>query len=111
MIVKIKDIIEKQKVIVVGQKFIDFEMLIFDGKLVKLFDYVGKGKVVLVDFWVSWCGLCCCEMFNIVEVYVKYKGKNFEIVGVFLDQDVDKWKDVIKKLNIIWFQMFDLKGW
>ena len=41
----------------------------------------------------------------------KYKGKNFEIVGVSLDQDADKWKDAIKKLNITWPQMSDLKGW
>lgn len=41
---------------------------------------------------------------NIVEAYAKYKGKNFEIVGVSLDQDADKWKDAIKKLNITWLR-------
>lgn len=110
-IVKIKDITEKQKATAAGQKFIDFEMLTPDGKPVKLSDYVGKGKVVLVDFWASWCGPCRREMPNIVEAYAKYKGKNFEIVGVSLDQDADKWKDAIKKLNITWPQMSDLKGW
>ena len=66
---------------------------------------------VVVDFWASWCGPCRREMPNIVEAYAKYKGKNFEIVGVSLDQDADKWKDAIKKLNITWPQMSDLKGW
>ena len=106
-----EEITEKQKATAAGQKFIDFEMLTPDGKPVKLSDYVGKGKVVLVDFWASWCGPCRREMPNIVEAYAKYKGKNFEIVGVSLDQDADKWKDAIKKLNITWPQMSDLKGW
>ena len=74
-------------------------------------ELIMKIKVVLVDFWASWCGPCRREMPNIVEAYAKYKGKNFEIVGVSLDQDADKWKDAIKKLNITWPQMSDLKGW
>ena len=51
LIMKIKEVTEKQKATAAGQKFIDFEMLTPDGKPVKLSDYVGKGKVVLVDFW------------------------------------------------------------
>ena len=82
-----------------------------EGKTVKLSDYVGKGKVVLVDFWASWCGPCRREMPNLVEAYAKYKNKNFEIVGVSLDQSADAWKEAIKKLNITWPQMSDLKGW
>ena len=82
-----------------------------EGKTVKLSDYVGKGKVVLVDFWASWCGPCRREMPNLVEAYAKYKNKNFEIVGVSLDQSADAWKEAIKKLNITWPQMSDLKYW
>ena len=55
-IVRIKELTDKQKKTAVGTKFIDFEMKTPDGKPVKLSDYVGKGKVVLVDFWASWCG-------------------------------------------------------
>ena len=48
---------------------------------------------------------------NLVEAYAKYKNKNFEIVGVSLDQSADAWKEAIKKLNITWPQMSDLKYW
>ena len=110
-IVRIKDLTEKQKKTAVGTKFIDFEMQTPEGKTVKLSDYVGKGKVVLVDFWASWCGPCRREMPNLVEAYAKYKGKNFEIVGVSLDQDAAAWKESISKLNMTWPQMSDLKFW
>ena len=110
-IVKIKEMVEKQKKTAVGQKFIDFEMQTPDGKSVKLSDYAGKGKVVLVDFWASWCGPCRREMPNLVEAYAKYKGKNFEIVGVSLDQNADSWKEAIKTLKMTWPQMSDLKYW
>lgn len=111
IIIKIKDNVEKMKTTAVGQKFTDFEMLTPDGKPVKLSDYVGKGKVVLVDFWASWCGPCRREMPNLVEAYAQYKKKGFEIVGVSLDQSGDAWKDAIQKLNITWPQMSDLKYW
>lgn len=93
-----------------GKQYTDFEVN-QNGETVKLSDYVKPGQYTLVDFWASWCGPCRREMPNIVEAYAKYKGKNFEIVGVSLDQDADKWKDAIKKLNITWPQMSDLKGW
>ena len=110
-IAKIKANVEKMKATAVGQKFTDFEMQTPDGQNVKLSDYVGKGKVVLVDFWASWCGPCRREMPNLVEAYKQYKNKNFEIVGVSLDQNGDAWKAAIEQLNITWPQMSDLKYW
>lgn len=111
VIIRIKENVEKMKATAVGQKFTDFEMKTPEGKVVKLSDYAGKGKVVLVDFWASWCGPCRREMPNLVDAYAKYKNKNFEIVGVSLDQNGDSWKEAIKKLNITWPQMSDLKYW
>ena len=110
-IASIKDKVEKLKATAVGQKFTDFEMQTPDGKAVKLSDYVGKGKVVLVDFWASWCGPCRREMPSLVEAYKKYRNKGFEIVGVSLDRDAEAWKNGIEKLDITWPQMSDLKYW
>ncbi|HJD76125.1 MAG TPA: AhpC/TSA family protein [Bacteroides reticulotermitis] len=107
----IKELTEKQKKTAVGVKFTDFAMVTPDEKPIKLSDYVGKGKIVLVDFWASWCGPCRREMPNLVDAYAKYKGKNFEIVGVSLDQDGAAWKESIKTLGMTWPQMSDLKFW
>lgn len=110
-IVKIKDRIEAAKNTAVGKTFIDLELNDPNGNPVKLSDYVGKGKVVLVDFWASWCGPCRREMPNLVELYAKYKNKNFEIVGVSFDRTAEAWVKGIADLNITWPQMSDLGYW
>ncbi|WP_321332248.1 TlpA disulfide reductase family protein [uncultured Bacteroides sp.] len=110
-ILHLKELIKTAKATAVGQKFVDIEMLTPEGKPIKLSDYAGKGKVVLVDFWASWCGPCRQEMPNLVSAYAKYKNKGFEIVGVSLDKDGESWKGGIKQLNITWPQMSDLKYW
>jgi thiol-disulfide isomerase/thioredoxin len=70
-----------------------------------------RGKVVLIDFWASWCGPCRREMPNVVKAYNKYKDKGFEILGVSLDQDKAAWVEAIKKDGITWPQVSDLKYW
>lgn len=94
-----------------GSTVIDLSMPDMDGKRVKLTDWVGKGKYVLVDFWASWCGPCRQEMPNVVEAYKKYKGDKFEIVGVSFDNNAAAWKGAVKNLGMTWPQMSDLKGW
>jgi thiol-disulfide isomerase/thioredoxin len=76
-----------------------------DGKSLTLSSL--KGKFVLVDFWASWCKPCRMENPNLVKVYQKYKGKNFEILGTSLDQDRDKWLEAIAKDQLTWPQVID----
>ncbi len=82
-----------------------------DGKDIALSDYIGKNKVVLIDFWASWCGPCIKEMPSIVKIYERYKDKGFEIVGISLDDNKQSWEGAIERLNITWPQMSDLQGW
>jgi len=70
-----------------------------------------KGKVVLLDFWASWCGPCRTSNKSLVKLYPKYKAKGFEIFGVSLDDDKSKWRKAIKKDNIKWLQVNDGGGW
>ena len=107
----IKEQVSKLMATGVGQPFTDLELKTPEGKNVKLSDYAGKGKVVLVDFWASWCGPCRQEMPNVVKVYKDFKDKGFEIVGVSLDQTLEAWKKGITDLGITWPQMSDLKYW
>ncbi len=70
-----------------------------------------RGKFVLIDFWASWCGPCRMENPNVVKAFNEFKGKNFTILGVSLDQDKDSWKKAIAQDHLNWTQMSDLKYW
>lgn len=95
----------------VGEKFVDIKALSPDGKRVALSSYVGKGKVVLIDFWASWCPPCRRDMPFIASLYEKYKEQGLEVVGVSIDSDKKAWSDFIKKSNMTWVQMSELKEW
>jgi len=96
----------------VGKAALAFEAKTMDGKALKFpGDY--KGKVVLVDFWATWCGPCMREVPNVVEAYEKYHSKGFEILGITLDNaEADaKIKSVTEDKHMTWTQVYDGKGW
>lgn len=89
-----------------GSEAPDFELKSPKGKTIKLSKL--RGKMVLVDFWASWCGPCRRENPNVVQVYEKYhnqkfkNGNGFEIVSVSLDKDEEAWKKAIDADNLSW---------
>jgi thiol-disulfide isomerase/thioredoxin len=70
-----------------------------------------KGKVVMIDFWATWCGPCVNELPNVLAAYQKYHDKGFEIVGVSLDKNLDDLTGFVKSHKMEWPQYFDGKGW
>ncbi|MEO0312710.1 MAG: hypothetical protein RIQ89_2367 [Bacteroidota bacterium] len=79
------------------------------GKMRALSDY--KGKLVIIDFWASWCGPCRAEMPSMVQLYKDYRAKGVEIFGVSLDENLSSWNDAIVKDGISWPQVSELKKW
>lgn len=70
-----------------------------------------KDKVVLVDFWATWCGPCIAELPHVLEAYQKWHGKGFEIIGISLDDDKAKLTSFIESRKMTWPQYFDGKAW
>jgi peroxiredoxin len=93
----------------VGQAAPDFAQTDVRGKSIALSSF--KGQYVLIDFWASWCGPCREENPAVVRAWQRFHSKGFAILGVSLDEQKDKWLEAIKKDELKWMQVSDLKGW
>ena len=98
-----------QNALAIGTQFPDFNEKDVTGKPLSIASY--KGKIVLVDFWATWCGPCVMEMPNVQQAYQKYHDKGFEIIGVSLDIDQQALSNFLKKNNMPWPQYFDGQQW
>jgi peroxiredoxin len=93
----------------VGYTATDFSQATPEGKKVSLSDF--RGKLVLLDFWASWCRPCRMENPNVVAAYERFKDKGFTVLGVSLDTNKDPWVAAIQQDRLTWTHVSDLKGW
>src|SRR6185436_16215973 len=88
---------------------LDFTVTTLKGDSIQLSSL--KGKVLILDFWASWCGPCRYSNKHLVKLYSKYKGKGLEILSVSLDDEMKERKRAVTKDKITWLQGIDLSGW
>ncbi len=100
-----------KNIVKVGVKAPNFSAFNPEGEIISLNDI--KGKVIIIDFWASWCKPCRIENPNLVKLYKKYHSKGLEIISVSLDREVQKenWFNAIKKDELNWYNVSNLKFW
>ncbi len=100
------DVIQR---LAIGKEPIPFEVTDLNGSSLSLEKY--KGKVVLLDFWATWCAPCLQEMPNVKRIYKQYHQQGFEIIGISLDSNRNALEKYVRRNDIKWPQHFDGKAW
>jgi peroxiredoxin len=109
MLAQQRESLKAMAALAVGKVFPDFDEKDLTGQPLSIAKY--KGKIVLIDFWATWCGPCVAELPNVIEAYKKYHEQGFEIIGISLDEEEAKLKSFIAEKNMTWQQYFDGQGW
>lgn len=101
------------KTVAIGQNAPDFTLNDVNDKPVSLSSKIGKSKLLLIDFWASWCGPCRAENPNVVKVWKEFNKKGLDIFSVSLDREgeKEKWAQAIKDDKLTWTHVSDLKYW
>lgn len=110
---EIKEIVSKKLLTEPGQSCLDFSQPTAAGDQLSLNSVIEDpaNKYILLDFWASWCGPCMGEVPALKEAYAAYHDKGFEIFGVSLDNDKDRWMGAVEKNGMNWIHVSDLLGW
>jgi peroxiredoxin len=93
----------------IGEQVQEIALKNAKGETEKLSDL--RGKLVLIDFWASWCGPCRHSNKDLMKLYSKYKTKGFEIYGISIDDNAEAWKKAIASDHITWKQVNEQGGW
>jgi thiol-disulfide isomerase/thioredoxin len=93
----------------IGEKVPEIELMSKGDSIVKLSSFTGK--VVLIDFWASWCGPCRAANPYVQKLYKKYKASGFEVFAVSLDVNKPLWLKAIRKDKLTYTQVIDSDGW
>ena len=95
----------------IGKKVPDFTLPNLGGEQMTLSDLLDNNKLVLVDFWASWCGPCIESIPALKELYTRYREHGFEIVSISVDTNSDDWAERSEELELPWINLGELKGW
>ena len=109
-LVLMTEYVESQERVQAGQPLIDFTQNDADGHPITLSE-LAAGKLLLVDFWASWCPDCRKANPDVVAAYQRFHEQGFDVLGVSFDTDRAKWLAAIEKDGLTWTHVSDLKGW
>lgn len=101
---------EKKQVGTVNSQYFDFALQDTLGIQRSISEYVGKSRLLFIDFWASWCSPCRADIPHIKEVYEKYKDRGLSVLAISLDNKRAAWKSALKKLKMPWGQLIEVNG-